>query len=103
MSGGSSGIERMTFDEYLDSIPKESMPDGVSGQAVRFLPNTFEQLLEVIGETSNPKCVVQPEIDAMVEMIGMSQDPDSLVRQLPYDPEPDGKLFIMFVLPRNSD
>ncbi len=90
---------RLNMDEYELSTPSNQLPKLIFGQRVGYLPETYEQLLELISATSDPDCVAQDDIDLLIEMIGQSESPDALVQLMPYEREEDGGLFIYFVLP----
>jgi len=92
-------VARLTLQEYSERTPFEDIPAAINSQRVARLPETYAELQDLIARTSNPNCDIQPEIDEFVAMVGASEDPDEITRQLPYSVEDGSKIYLNFVLP----
>lgn len=98
--------QRLTLQELLDSLPSELRPPIIWGQIVSKLPDSLGELREQLQSEWAGGPTEQEMTSEFVAMIAASEDPDAIVRQLPYsEGTVDGKptLWVHFVLPPLND
>jgi hypothetical protein len=77
-----------TSQEYaqatLQSVGESVDVSGVKAEAA---PETLADMQAIADATRNPSCSISDEVDEFVARLAELDDPDAVVKRLPFDPE----------------
>lgn len=97
------GPQRLSFFEYIERTPIEEVPAIVFAHKVPYLPNTYAELRRIVAQEGYLDPTEREMAEELLELIGSSSDPDAIVQQLPFSGGKSSEMLgIHYVLPQDA-